>query len=156
MSDAQETPERPDPNTSAPPPKLHEDDIGRVISRFVQEIDSLAATLPLAMRSITDARKSAKERMDKFIAEHGFDRDEEHHTITIRVEHELRMQTLSRTLTRVRTASVLVPRSFFVNLVSQYDAFLGRLIRALLLTKPEVLNASEKTLSFSELLGVID
>jgi hypothetical protein len=56
------------------------------------------------------------------------------------------------------TAEVLVPRSFFVNLVSQYDAFLGSLIRALLLAKPEVLNASDRALTFSELLafGSID
>jgi len=150
--------EKPNLNEMAPEPSSPltaegYDSISRVTSRFVDEIDGLAATLPLSMRSIADARKSAAARVAKFIDECGIERDEERGTITIPAEHVLRFQTLTRSLTRVRTAGVLVPRSFLVNLVSQYDAFLGGLIRALLLTKPELLNASEKTLSFSELLA---
>jgi hypothetical protein len=45
-----------------------------------------------------------------------------------------------------------VPRSFVVSLISQYDAFLGRLIRAIFLLKPELLNASDKNLTLAQLL----
>lgn len=38
-------------------------------------------------------------------------------------------------------------------LVSQYDNFLGLLIETILLSRPEILNGSEKTLSFSELVA---
>ena len=48
---------------------------------------------------------------------------------------------------------MLVPRSFLVALVSQYDAFLGRLIRSLLIARPEILNGSERTLSFADLMA---
>ncbi|MEO8050539.1 MAG: hypothetical protein ABI833_09010 [Acidobacteriota bacterium] len=150
--------EPPPPPVRKPVKPAARDDIGAVTSRFIQEIDSLADTLPLAMRSIAGARKSASEELAKFLDEHGQNRDEERHTVQIGADDILRLNKLSHRVGRVTAASTLVPRSFFVTLVSQYDAFLGRLIEALLLTKPEVLNASEKTLSFSELLnfGSID
>ena len=36
-------------------------------------------------------------------------------------------------------------------MVSQYDSFLGRLLRLIFLAKPEILNASEKEMTFAEL-----
>jgi hypothetical protein len=52
----------------------------------------------------------------------------------------------------------LVPGSFLVSLVSQFDGFLGRLIRQLFALKPEILNSSENTLTFSQMVafGSID
>ena len=135
-----------------------EADFGEVTSRFIEEIDSLAATLPLAMVLIKDQLRDAGTVFAKFLEERGLKQQNGEIKITIPVEQVLRFQTLMRNFGRSQTALQLVPRSFFVNLVSQFDAFVGRLIRALLLTKPEVLNASEKTLSLSELLafGSID
>jgi hypothetical protein len=46
----------------------------------------------------------------------------------------------------------LLPVNFIVSFVSQYDAFLGRLIKTIFHHKPELLNNSEKNLLFSELL----
>ncbi len=45
----------------------------------------------------------------------------------------------------------LVLRSFIISLISQYDAFLGRLIRALFLIQPESLNISERNITFAQL-----
>jgi hypothetical protein len=129
-----------------------DDNIGQIVSLFAQEIDGLADTLPLAQRAIVDARKSALDSLDKFLSDHCLQKDPKTNSIRIPAEHVLRAQTLIRRQNRVRTAELLVPRSFLVNLVSQYDSFLGRLIRSLLLLRPEVLNGSEKTLSFSELV----
>jgi hypothetical protein len=130
----------------------------RVTSRFVQEIDSLSSTLPLAMHSINAARRQASETRRKFIVENAKEADEKLGTVRIETNDFLRLQRLSRRSSRTAAASTLVPRSFLVALVSQFDNFLGLLIGTLLLTKPELLNASEKTLSLSELLdfGSID
>jgi len=49
-------------------------------------------------------------------------------------------------------AAVLVPTSLFVALISQYDSYLGMLIKTLLLFRPEILNGSEKTLRFSDIV----
>ena len=48
-------------------------------------------------------------------------------------------------------ANKLVRQSSIISLISQYDAFLGELIRALFLIKPETLNVSERNISFSQL-----
>lgn len=48
-------------------------------------------------------------------------------------------------------ANKLVSQSFIISLISQYDTFLGKLIRALFVIKPETLNVSERNISFSQL-----
>jgi hypothetical protein len=52
---------------------------------------------------------------------------------------------------KARLAQQLVPRTFLVSLVSQFDAFLGRLIKQLFNMKPEALDSSASTLTFSQL-----
>jgi len=42
--------------------------------------------------------------------------------------------------------------SFVVSLISQYDALLGGLVRCILLSKPDILSASEKNITFSQLV----
>lgn len=58
---------------------------------------------------------------------------------------------LSRRYEHFELSRVLLPRSLLVSLVSQYDAYLGRVLRAVFLRKPEILNGSEKKLSFESL-----
>ncbi len=59
----------------------------------------------------------------------------------------------AKKLDKLSLASILVIRSFFVSLVSQYDAFLGAIIRTLFLLKSDLLNISERQISFAELLA---
>ncbi|MDR0953514.1 MAG: hypothetical protein LBM71_04975 [Elusimicrobiota bacterium] len=49
------------------------------------------------------------------------------------------------------TASELVAQQFVLSMVSQYDFFIGRLLRCLYQIKPEILNQSEKQLSYKDL-----
>jgi len=46
----------------------------------------------------------------------------------------------------------LIHRSFLTSQISQYDAYLGRLIRLIYYVRPEKLNASEKQITFKELV----
>lgn len=45
----------------------------------------------------------------------------------------------------------LLPRSLLVALVSQYDAYIGRLFRAIFIRKPEIINGSERQITFQGL-----
>ena len=47
-------------------------------------------------------------------------------------------------LQKTEVANKLIMQGFIISLISQYDIFLGELIRALFLIKPETLNISEK------------
>jgi hypothetical protein len=55
-------------------------------------------------------------------------------------------------LTGVIGGSWLVGRGFVLVLVSQYDAFLGRLLKCAYISKPEILKSVSRTLEVSELL----
>lgn len=50
-----------------------------------------------------------------------------------------------------KLAGKLLPRSLLVSLISQYDAYIGRLLRSILIKRPEILNSSEKKFSFEQL-----
>jgi hypothetical protein len=58
---------------------------------------------------------------------------------------------LSRDRDRTSTARELLPRILLVSLVSQYDAFLGRLLKTIFLLKPELLNASDRQVPFEKI-----
>ena len=47
-----------------------------------------------------------------------------------------------------------LPNLFLLGLVSTYDAFLSQLIRAIFLTKPDTLSASDKMISIKELMKI--
>ena len=78
--------------------------------------------------------------------------------LTVNPEYYHRYNGMRKIKMRLDTARTTVPASFVVALVSQYDAFLGRLIQVLFTFKPDAINVSEKSLTFAELLefGSID
>ena len=47
-----------------------------------------------------------------------------------------------------------IPRLFELGLISAYDAFLSQLIKAILITKPDILSSSERNISFKELVAI--
>jgi hypothetical protein len=154
-------PDQPGPTPSPGPPRAADQvktaatDRGsfeRVIAGFVREIDSLASTLPLAMKSIISARQKAIMEHRNFIITYGKS-EEDSRSIQIDANHIHAINRLFRDVERTSAASTLVPRSFLVSLVSHYDSFLGLLIETLFLSKPEIVNNSDKILSFSELMG---
>lgn len=61
------------------------------------------------------------------------------------------IQKSAGTINRMNVADKLIMQGFIISLISQYDTFLGKLIRALFLIKPETLNVSEKNISFAHL-----
>jgi hypothetical protein len=73
-------------------------------------------------------------------------------TFTLTGDQVHKFRKLRKALSSSQHAFRLIPRSFVVSLVSQYDSYIGNLIRLVLLAKPEILNASERTLSFSDLV----
>ncbi|MEZ6006498.1 MAG: hypothetical protein R3F05_01840 [Planctomycetota bacterium] len=102
----------------------------------------------------------AEEKRDKFLEKHAHVHAQTGNRIEYRIpiERYPDFAALARECDKAAAAEESIPRSFLVTLVSQYDAFLGRLIRAMYVLRPEWLNASERVLSFAELqeLGSMD
>ncbi|MHB8485907.1 MAG: hypothetical protein ACYDCM_09270 [Candidatus Acidiferrales bacterium] len=128
--------------------------VGSEISLFIDQIDGLAETLALVMPSIVGVLSGAAAETRQFLEELGLRLDvpDAERTVTVAGSKVLRLQGLMQKLSRARLVTELVPRSLVVSLVSQFDAYLGRLVRRLFIARPEILNASENTLTFSELM----
>ncbi|WP_159731922.1 hypothetical protein [Methylosinus sp. Ce-a6] len=68
--------------------------------------------------------------------------------------HQTSYGELSRHIEELESLSAgveIVPEFIILGLVSAYDAFFAELIRAIFNTRPEMLSASERTLSYAEL-----
>lgn len=125
--------------------------IGDEINLFVRHIDSLRETLPMTMFVIQGVGKKFSSELEKFETDNCTVTTEgDKRRVSIPIEHARRWKKLNNRYDQSEHAKALVPRSLMVSLVSQYDAFIGRLLRAIFLAKPDLLNASEKTLSFSQ------
>lgn len=143
--------------------------IGDELSSFIRHIDSLSSTLTLTMMVIRASEKLARDKFKEFSdhytisstevnGEVEVEKDNVRHSVLVESTHIGEFKKLQRRISNTNIAYKTVPISFLVSLISQYDAFLGRLLRFIFLVKPEVLNTSDKNLSFSDLVsfGSID
>lgn len=126
--------------------------IADALDTFVGQIDGLREALPLSMIVIQAVSRAAQKNYQAFIDENCTEREEDGRSVVnVPIDHDHRFSILHRRTGRAHTAREIVPRSFLVSLVSQYDAFLGSLVRAIFNSRPEMLRSSGLTLSFSQL-----
>lgn len=131
------------------PPKIN-NSIGNEINLFIRQIESLKEVLPITLFGLHAMRSSSKKSLDEFVAKHQhIDRAQNPPKITIPAVDIRRFLKVQGRHENAMLAQTLVPRSLFVTLVSQYDAFLGRLLKTILVGRIELLNASEKTITFA-------
>jgi hypothetical protein len=123
------------------------------INRFTIEIESLSTSFPTIMTVAEMMRRNVNEQLEKFLKENAIDaKDEGDKTnYTLTGEASAKAARIQRKAVNAHRAFVLLHRSFLTSMVSQYDSFLGRLLRLIFLAKPEILNASEKEMTFAEL-----
>ena len=131
---------------------------GPEIADFIIHIESLRTTLPIIVDVIQDAIEKTDSALGVFLNDHSVFVQDENDPKTYHFPKPLPdglSHPLIRHIDEVKKAvlsSVLVPRSFFVSLVSQFDAYLGGLLRVLFRIQPNLLNHSDKLLSLEELL----
>lgn len=70
---------------------------------------------------------------------------------SIKLKDEEEFEELHKHFHTTNSAPFIVSRSFFVSLFSQYDTFLANLLKSIFSTKPEILNSSDKTLTYSKI-----
>jgi hypothetical protein len=133
---------------SAPPPN-----IGAEIDLFVNQIDALAETLPLATRAINQAQVGSRQQLADFLSQEcktAKTEDGKTH-YTFDGNQYLKYSRLVRRTSKATLAQMLVPRGLFVALVSQLDAYVGALVKNFFRLRPEIVDTSGKSLTFSEL-----
>lgn len=126
--------------------------IKEVTESFIKHIESLSTTLPLTMVLIQNIHNETVEKYEEFEEQHiDYEEREDDVVRLIEADHLNKFQKIDKNLAKTGIAQKVLPRSFVVSLVSQFDAFIGSLVRELLNAKPEILSDSERKLSFSQL-----
>ncbi len=126
---------------------------------FIDNITSLSSTLDLSMKSISDAFISAEKDFEDFQKHFVKVKNEDgNHEMLIKAEKYYEFTCCLRKLKAYALALQTIPRSYVISLVSAFDAFLGRLLKVVFISKPELFTNSEKNLTFSQLMefGSID
>ena len=124
------------------------------VDRLVKDVDSLKAMTPSLMAVMELTRREGRKRVEAYVEEHDIPtRQEDGHVIyTLPPEHIAQFRKRNSRVEHASTALRMIPRSFVVTLVSQFDSFLGRLIRVMYETRPELLEASDRQLTYAQLV----
>ncbi len=132
------------------------------ISRYVDRLLAIAGSYSLSVSAAGAAMAAAIDRFSKFLHKHGTpsSRNPEGpgRTFDIPADKKSKADRLRREADKAKTNFELHPRSLFVSLVSEFDAYQGRLLRAILQARPEVLSGSSRQLTLKELkdLGSVE
>jgi hypothetical protein len=142
-------------------PKSEDDALGisQEIDLFIKHVDSIGHVLPGMVMVVQKIAKRTWDELKAFEDDHcEIEEDEDMRKVSIPYGALGQWRTKVRQHEDFHLASKLLPRSLIVSLVSQYDAYLGRLLRAIFIGKPEILNSSERKLSFEDIasLGSIE
>jgi hypothetical protein len=127
--------------------------IGDEVNLFINYINSLKNTLPATLSAMHESQIKAFKQYIDFGHKHieTYKPGENQYIAKTTLGAHKQMQKNYERLEQAVIAYKLVLRSFVISLISQYDSFLGRLIRALFLIHPDSLNISEKNITFSQL-----
>jgi hypothetical protein len=124
---------------------------------LVKHVGSLHRMLPLFAAVSGHLTRGIGDEMEKFIGEHASDKvysqDGNLEKFLLTGDRVARYRKLERRLSDSGIFTLLLPRMTIISLVSLYDAYLGRLIRVIFDVKPELLNASDRQLKFSDLVA---
>lgn len=136
--------------------KIEKSDFEKEIDKYIKHIDSQANIVPLVTSLIRIKLRQEAETLDSFINKNTLSEsfDEKENTGKLIIPSD-KIKDFLRLNSQVETTSLafnLLPINFVVSFVSQYDAYLGGLIRSIFKSQPGLLSNSEKNISFSELV----
>jgi len=131
----------------------HQNNFNKINQDFLQQIKSLREIIPFIMIFIDANNKKANKDFVDFVNQHGKkEKDEKNEPFfSFSPEDSHKVTALEENVKISSTASEILPCSLFVSLVSQFDSFIGKLIKEIFISKPEILNSSEKKLTYSKL-----
>lgn len=124
------------------------------INHFVREIESLSKANEMTMNTIKAAFRKETDRLQNFINKKGI-KITESETVSYEIKPEdfATFKQYHKDVTSCIFAIRNVPSSFLCTLVHHYDAYLGRLLRVIFFVKPELLNTSQKQMTYTDLIS---
>ena len=134
----------------------------KAIEKYINLLNSQMDTFPIIINTLAANVKTCMSHFEKCVKDRGVqvaeDKDANEITYTVPIEYGKEFERSKTDLSRSINAFSLIPKNTVVAMVSLYDAYLADLIECAYTIKPELLNASEKEFSFSDIIafGTID
>ena len=125
------------------------------LDRFIEELSALNDTLPIQMVMLKIKHKELIKKLEK-ISTTSEEIDEDGNEIVryrVAFDDIEEFPKIHKRLNRADIAKKIIPRNFIVSIVSQYDAFLGDLVRIIYDINPNLIRSSEKELNPSDLFN---
>jgi hypothetical protein len=136
--------------------EIDEISFSQIMNNYIKNLNSLYDIFPLIIKLVSTKMLQESKHVEDFIDTNGIKEENASSNgdglLLIPEESINQFIKLAETLETSRIAYEYLPNNFIVSFVSQYDAFIGCLIKTMFLVKPELLNGSEKNILFSELV----
>lgn len=141
-------------NNSIENSEVRKSKFGEEIDSFIRHIESQADIVPLVMDLVSTKLIQEARLVDKFIKTNRIEEGEkdDEKKLLIPDDKFKEFLELNEKVETTALAHRLLPLNFVVSFVSQFDAYLGRIIRTMFEAIPELLNNTEKTIQLSNLL----
>ena len=124
------------------------------VRRFAESIDSLLLSLPSVMALMEIEVRKQRADLVSFLKASGAEEVVKEKTTQFKLtgKNVTKVLRMHQNVHNNEIAFRLIHRSFLTSQISQYDAYLGRLLRLIYFILPEKLNTSEKQITFKELV----
>ena len=126
------------------------------INEFTSYVDSMSEIKVILMDEISKTADVHQKTFVNWIKQHARKTEEGKSgtlTLTIAPKEVGDFERLVKKVNRIMISVKMLPRQFVISLISIFDAYLGSLVKGILITHPNILTASEKNLSYSDLLS---
>ena len=132
--------------------------IGSALDQYCRELESLRNSFRQVMALFSMLLINTDKKMTKFIDDYGKDKVEEASTVKFTLDGDKRSDfgRIKKEMNSVQFARRLMPRNFIVALICCYDSFFGKILRYIFMVRPQILDSSERTLKYSDLLEFAD
>lgn len=126
-------------------------DLYNEVKKFADRIMALKLSINLTMTYIDKLHDDSCDELDKYIKENTIEKNGINYIIGVDKYYKFRY--LVRTHRVLNQSIDIVPCGYFIALICQYDAFVGRILKYLLMNNPKIISNEEKILSFSEVMS---
>ncbi len=125
------------------------------INHFVNQIESLSKAIDTTMKAMLDLLKKSIYSMGTFMKEKGVisTKNDGTKVYAFKPPHMSQAEKKIKDLTSSSLAVDNIPQIFLCSLIHKYDAYLSRLLHVAFYVKPELLSASEKSITFTDLMN---
>jgi len=130
-------------------------EINDVVFDFIKNMDALNQSMPLVLSIIVEVASKMTNAYGEYLEKYGevTAQDDEKKIYSVPIEKQSRVNHLREKSSSLRTSIKLLPRNFLVSFVSEFDCFLGALLKVIYIKNPELLNDSERKITYTELLA---